>query len=846
MGEVYRARDTRLGRTVAIKVLSAVTADDETARHRLFREARAVSSIDHPNICALYDVGHGNGIDYLVMQFLDGESLASRLRREGALDLDTALRYAREILAALAAAHAQGIVHRDLKPGNVMITASGAKLLDFGLAVPHPDAAAEPLSERSTQSVLTKPGSVMGTLPYMSPEQLEGHSADQRSDLFSFGALFYEMLTGRRAFSATADAGVMTQILGTMPRTPSRVNPLVPPALDAVVLRCLEKTPSRRWQRADEVLGGITAAMSPSQSLRRLIYVAAAAGLIALGIVTAVVTLPRLRGQAFTNAAMSASGVRLLAVLPFATDATDAAELAYWAGLTQTVSARLATLAPAHRLYVAAAADVVRRHVTTPEEGRLELGVNRAIRARTTTTEPARTTLELVDTTTEKTLGRAEVPVDRQNPAAFQNQVMDAILRLLDISLTPAERARLIAPPATPGAYELYLQGVGHIDGYLREGNLDTAIGLLQQSLRRDGNYAAAHAALGRAFWRKYEQTNDAATAEAARQACERALGLDESDANSHACLGMVNAGIGRYAEAIEEFQHAMQRDPASEEAYLGLADAYQKNGDAAKAEEIFKRTLTLRPGSPSTYNRLGVFYYSIGRHADAEQMFRNVTTLAPDSWRGFANLGAVLYVQGKVPEAISACRRSLDIKPNDQAASNLGTLYFLETREYQKAADAFRQAIGAGSGDPLLWGNLAAALRWAGDGAAAQIAYRRAIDLAEARRMVNPRDAQVLLQLAEYRAATGDRRTAATLLVDGLKVGEQSPALQYEAALTYAYWFDDRDRALELLRKALAGGHPWRALERSPSLDRLRGDRRFNDLRRHISPPAAGTNPGG
>ncbi len=133
---MYRARDTRLGRTVAIKVLSPLAAGDETARHRLIREARAVSSIDHPNICALYDVGQGNGIDYLVMQYLDGETLASRLRRDGALDIETALRCAREILAALGAAHAQGIIHRDLKPGNVMITASGAKLLDFGLAVP--------------------------------------------------------------------------------------------------------------------------------------------------------------------------------------------------------------------------------------------------------------------------------------------------------------------------------------------------------------------------------------------------------------------------------------------------------------------------------------------------------------------------------------------------------------------------------------------------------------------------------------------------------------------------------------------------------------------------------------
>ena len=406
------------------------------------------------------------------MQYLDGETLASRLRRDGALDVEAALRCAREILAALGAAHAQGIIHRDLKPGNVMITPSGAKLLDFGLAVPwSPHDAAHQPSERTTQSVLTKPGSVLGTLPYMAPEQLEGQPADQRSDIFSFGALFYEVLTGRRAFGATAEAGVMTQILGTMPKSPSRVNRLIPPALDAVVLRCLEKSPTRRWQRVDEVLGALAIAMSPSKSrmaLRRLVYVAMGAGLITLGVLAAVVTLPRIRGTATeSTAATSSPAVRLLAVLPFATDATDAAELAYWAGLTQTVSARLATLAPKHRLYVAAGADVARRRVTTPEES--SAGAWRDSRnPRADHSGRARSnhrgTRRHCHAEDHR---RTELPVDRRDPAAFQNEVVAAILKLLDLSLTPDERARLLVPQGTPGAYDLYLQGLGYIDAYL-------------------------------------------------------------------------------------------------------------------------------------------------------------------------------------------------------------------------------------------------------------------------------------------------------------------------------------------------------------------------------------------
>jgi eukaryotic-like serine/threonine-protein kinase len=848
MGEVYRARDTRLGRTVALKVLSPHVASDETARHRLLREARAVSSIDHPNICALYDVGEGNGIDYLVMQFLDGITLSARLRRDGALPVDVAVGYARDIVTALAAAHAHGIIHRDLKPGNVMVTPAGAKLMDFGLAIPWSQPGADDTpSERPTQSVITRPGSVLGTLPYIAPEQLEGDPADQRSDIFSFGALFYEMLTGRRAFAASAGAGVMTQILGTMPPPPSRANRNVSAALDKVVMRCLAKSPQQRWQRAEDVLAAIDDAMRPGAGGRRsLAYAAAALGLVAIGSLAAAILAPSSRDASPPSAAAPADNVVVLAILPFEVDAPDAAERAYWAGLTQTISTRIARISPEHRVYVATGADVARRRVTTPEEGRTELGATRAIRTRTTLkAEPAKTTVEMVDTSNRSVVRQAEIAVNRQDPARFQNEVIAAILTLLDVSLTPAERARVLVPEAAPGAYELYLQAVGYFEGYFRDQNIDTAISLLQQAVKINPDYAAAHAALGRAYWFKYLTDNKAPLAEAARQSCERALGLDEADATPHACLGTVNTGIGRYKEAIEEFNHAMERDPGNEEVYLGLADAYLKNGNAAKAEETYKVAISLRADYAAAYSRLGVFYYSTGQYARAEEMFTHVTTLAPDSWRGFANLGGVLHVQGKVPEAIRAYRRSLEIKANDQAASNLGTVYFLETREYRKAADAYRQATRLSANDHTLWGNLAAVLRWAGDDAAARPPYARAIQLAESRRAVNPRDAAVLVHLAEYRAATGDRETARTMLAEGLRLAPRSPALQFEAALTYAYWFDDRDTALELLRKALEGGHPWRALERSPSLDRLRGDSRFNDLRRHIPRQAAATKEG-
>jgi Tol biopolymer transport system component len=245
MGEVYRARDTRLDRTVAIKVLPEHLADRPEQRQRLEREAKAISALNHPNICTLYDIGHQDGLDFLVMEYLQGETLADRLRK-GPLSPEQALPIAIQIAAALALAHRQNVTHRDLKPANVMLTKSGAKLLDFGLAkVAQPGPG---LSENTATMALTAEGTILGTFQYMSPEQLEGKEAGPRSDIFAFGAVLYEMLTGRKAFNASSQATLISEVMGKNPPPVSQFQPLATPALDRVVKRCLAKSPEERWQ----------------------------------------------------------------------------------------------------------------------------------------------------------------------------------------------------------------------------------------------------------------------------------------------------------------------------------------------------------------------------------------------------------------------------------------------------------------------------------------------------------------------------------------------------------------------------------------------------------------------
>jgi serine/threonine protein kinase len=255
MGEVYRARDTRLDRTVAIKVLPPHLADTPEARQRFEREARAVSALNHPHICTLHDVGSQDGTEFLVMEYLEGETLAARLEK-GTLPLEQVLKIGVEVADALDKAHRQGIIHRDLKPGNIMITKSGAKLLDFGLAK-----AAMPLASGATLTAaitcttpVTQQGTIVGTFQYMSPEQIEGKELDGRSDIFSFGAVLYEMLTGQRAFQGKSQLSVASAILEKEPAPISTIQPLTPTPLDRAIRRCLAKDLEERWQMARDLL----------------------------------------------------------------------------------------------------------------------------------------------------------------------------------------------------------------------------------------------------------------------------------------------------------------------------------------------------------------------------------------------------------------------------------------------------------------------------------------------------------------------------------------------------------------------------------------------------------------
>ncbi|HXM75717.1 MAG TPA: serine/threonine-protein kinase, partial [Thermoanaerobaculia bacterium] len=303
MGEVYRARDTRLGREVAVKVLAHSLSKDLAALARFEREAKTISALSHPHICALYDVGNQDGVEYLVMEYLEGETLAERLAR-GALPIAQTLRFGAEIASALEAAHRQGIAHRDLKPANVMLTRSGVKLLDFGLAkVLSSTGPIENLTTAPTEEKdLTQEGTILGTVAYMAPEQIEGKPADARTDIFALGIVLYEMATGKKAFSGASPASLLANVLKEEPPPISAAQPASPPAFDRLVRVCLAKDPAERWQSAHDVgleLGAIAegapaqAGMRPASGPGLTHWIPWLAAAIAFAIAAAALLRPR-------------------------------------------------------------------------------------------------------------------------------------------------------------------------------------------------------------------------------------------------------------------------------------------------------------------------------------------------------------------------------------------------------------------------------------------------------------------------------------------------------------------------------------------------------------------------
>ena len=826
MGEVYRADDSVLKRSVALKRITPQVGGDPMYRERLLREAERASSISNQHMAAIYDVLEEESELYLVMEYVEGETL--RLSLKQPLDAARFFSFARQCAEALAAAHARGILHCDLKPENIIITpANEVKILDFGLAktLPHSE-----LSEDSSPTT-SKSTSISGTPAYMSPEILMEQVPDQRSDIFSMGVVFYEVLTGINPFRADTFVGTTDRILRETPAPIRTTNPSISPSLEQLVFKMIAKRPEDRYASAKELLhdlnivehGGrgapLTAALPWYRS--RIVLVAALLVVVAFAIGLGV-------WRSRSRPVNAIGQTRHLAVLPFRALDNDPNAQAFSSGLTETLTTKLGSLPRSYALQVVPPAEIRTQHIASAQQARGTLGVNMVIEGSLQQSgNMMRINYNLVDAQTLRQLRAGTITAQASDAFSVEDQVVDSVLNALDLELHSTDKTALANRGTTePAAYDFYLRGRGYLQDYEKPENVDSAIEVFQHALERDPNYALAYAGLGQSYQHKFEITHDANWLNRAEQACQRSVSL-APNSPAYACLGAVYNQTGQYERAVEQAQHALSLDPNDDDTYRALALSYEKLKRFDDAEATYRQSIAMRPQYAAAYNWLGSFLYTRGRYPEAIQAFRQSTELAPDNYRSYYNLGGALTSAGRYEEAIPPLERSIAIRSSAAAFANLGTVYFY-LGNFPQAAQAYEKAVQLDRQDSSMLGNLAEAYYWIpGKQQQAQATYRAAISQSEKQLKINPREVERVSEIGIFHAMLGDNAQAKTWTARALNMDSSDPYVLLNASLVAAHFGQDQS-AIDYLRKAVgAGVEPATALH-SPTFNKLRSNPGF------------------
>jgi tetratricopeptide (TPR) repeat protein/predicted Ser/Thr protein kinase len=838
MGVVYRAEDTTLGRTVALKFLPPQIVHDPKQVQRFRQEARIASALNHPNICTIYEVAEEQGELFIAMEFVEGRPLAEAIR-EGKLPVSTVVRYGRQLSGALEHAHAKGVIHRDLKPLNIVITPDGdAKILDFGLAK-----RTDPndINRKSLQAATATTVGLAGTMPYMAPEQLEGSEATARSDIWALGIVLYEMTAGVRPFSGDNLYRLCTGIIQE-PCPPLADS--VPAGLAAVIRRCLEKEPARRYQRAGEVRAALEA-LEPSSASAFVTppapqrnWAAASWWLLVLtlaaGLATGAVWMAKRAPKTPTPVVVTDEPVERVQVAVLSADSgpegSEAA--AFDSGLVETLTSSLTELSGHHPLAVIPASEMRAHHVHTLESAQQEFGANYGLMLNIQRAAgQVRVNYSLVDARSHEQVRGGTITAAAADPFGLQDQVSARVAEILKLELQPQEKQELAAHGTSePAAYDFYLQGLGYLQNYDKEENVENAISVFRHALDKDKDFAGAYAGLGEAYWQKFEHTHEKPLVNDATSACQSAISRDGNLPQAHACLGRVYQGTGKYEMAVAEYQKAAKSEPTLDAAQAGLAKAYESLNRPDEAEQSYKAVIALRPDYWAGYNRLGTFYLRHGRFDEAAKMYAQVTSLVPDSFVGYANLGSTRIQQGQYAEAIEPLEHSLKIRKTGEGTSNLATAYF-NTKRYADAARLLEEATALDAQNYEIWGNLGDAYYWApGLRERAPAAYRQALELGEEQRKINSRDAHMLSYLAGYHAMLGEKDKARSQIEEAQRLAPRDPEILYYAAMVYVQ-AGDQKKSLDELERAVAAGYPVAGVRDTPNFSVLESNPRFRAL---------------
>ena len=750
MGEIYRARDEQLDRDVALKVLPPGMLKDEKARRRFRNEALLLAKLNHPNIATVHEFDTEDGADFLVMECVAGTSLAQKLET-GPLPEKELLLIATQVAQALQEAHERGIVHRDLKPGNIVIAPKDrAKVLDFGIAkLLRPAGDTDP-----TQSITGSHGGA-GTLPYMSPEQLRGEAAGARSDIFSFGAVLYEMATGRRPCEETLPSRLIDAIIREQPEPPRQLNPKISSELERIILKCLEKEPENRYQSAKELEVDLRRLQTPSSAPPTIVVAAKPSHwrgsrtveftALAMGIALLIALGLGVRAWRERQAAARASSteIRSLAVLPLENLSGDPQQEYFAQGMTEELTTQLAQISALRVISRTSVTSYKNSRLSLPEIGK-QLHVDAVVEGSVMrSNDRVRITARLVQASNGDLLWAQSYDRNLKDVLSLQEEVARAVAGEVKVTLTPDEQARLAtAQVVNPKAHDDYLEG-----SYLDKGTSSQqrkALEYFEDAIRIDPKYAAAYAGLADYYWSNQELPPRGRMPKA-KEYAQRALGLDPNLADAHIALGAIH---------------------------------FFADWDWPAAEKEFKRAIELSPSDVEAHRTYSVYLAAMGRADEALAESARAQQLDPLSIWAQITAGYMFYFTRHYDEAIEQCGKALELDPNSVGAYDcLGTSYAAEGK-YEQAIEASQKASTLSNNDPT---------RLVGLGRAYALAGRKADAL---RVLEQLRQTTGRMYVPPYFFATiygdlGERDEAFRWLDKGFEEGDQYlPWLKVDSAI--------------------------------------------------------------
>jgi eukaryotic-like serine/threonine-protein kinase len=848
MGAVYRAYDSELGRTVALKLVRPELATSPQTMQRFKQELLLASKISHKNILRIHDLGDFNGVKFITMAYVEGSDLAGIIEKTGRLPLERALKFAKQLCAALEAAHSEDVVHRDLKPQNILVDqADNAYVSDFGLAK----------SLEAEATMMTRTGQILGTPRYMSPEQVEAGVIDHRSDLYSLGLIFYEMFTADVPFRGESTLQLMYQRVNERPKDPRTVCPELPEYVANIILKCLEKDPAKRYQHASEILADLEAGRAPELSTPanttreapktisiqiprrprgwRLSVIVA---VWALAVVAGAWWFVRSRGASQTAAQPTVR--HYLAVLPFRVPGDEENTRYVAEGVVDSLSAKLSGL---RDVYVASA-NAVSAAVGKQEPDKLDpakishtLGVTMLVRGTVqSAADKVSITISLDETgKNPRTLLHKEFAGLRGDVLTLEDNAFESLVSALAIQRTNDELARgSMKPTENSGAYELYLKGRTLLRQAKTPQDFENVAKVFDQATQADARFALAYTGLADTYLQLWNKTKDSVWAQRASGAAQQAQALNDSLPEVHFALGSIDAGTGKPAEAIAELSRALELAPNSDEALRRLGAAYFAAERKKEAIDAYTKATEVNPYFWTNFNALGAAYLRMGQYDQALERFRKVIELEPDRASGYANVGTVYLREGRWNEAIPMLQKAIALQPSANYYSNLGYVYYFQ-EHYADAVAQFAEAVKLAPNDATYQGNLADAYRWSGQKDKARAAYDQAIKLAFENRRVNPKNPAILGQLAIFYAKQMDDARATQFIRDARQIDPKANDLMYAEAIVHAVG-GRASEALASLDEALKNGYAWREAAIDPELKTLRGRPEYRTLEQKYS----------